>query len=170
MNDDDADVNLVSAGELDLEDAGILAQLRDVFELLDPVPDGLVDRIQLALELEDWDGRLTELELVSLVGATVRGAVETETNAPTATYTFASQGLTVVLRVAGIAGDRRLDGWVAPGRAYRVEIWQGADVCDALCDDSGRFVAAGLSSEATTVVIHNEEMHDGSFVTPEIDL
>jgi len=130
-----------------IDDQALIAQLKQVWTAYDPVPPNLVDRVLFGLELEDVD-----IELMTLVEThALAGARGTET---ATTITFNSTTLTVMLTVSpdGRAADGgelcRLDGWIAPAAALRVEVRAGEETYLALADEDGRFsvtaVPAGM--------------------------
>src|SRR5215204_2542752 len=103
---------------IDDRDLLVLAELRDLFDAVDPVPPTLTARIRFALELEDLDAEVSRLhESWDLVGAGTRGDGESRT------VTYDSERLTIMVTLTP-AGDGtfRLDGWLAPPAAHRVEL------------------------------------------------
>jgi hypothetical protein len=132
------------------EDEALLTQLRQVWNAADPVPGDLVERVLFTLQLEDLEVELMRLhEATEPVGA--RGAEPVGQRGPetASTVTFSSETLTVMLTVSGDgAGLRRLDGWIAPAAALRVDLRRGDGAQHTVADSDGRFsfddVPAGL--------------------------
>jgi hypothetical protein len=137
-----------------MSDRALLAELRDLWAAADPVSADLVPRVLFTLRLDDLEVELAHLrEVVEPAGA--RGA-----DRPMITFTAPS--LTVMVAAADADIDRRrLDGWLAPPAALRVELRSGPvggavrpdevrpdDVRWAGADADGRFsfddVPAGL--------------------------
>jgi hypothetical protein len=150
-----------------ISDEALLAEVRMLYEGADPIPDDLVERVQFAISLEDLDLevlRLTEGE-PDLVGA--RGDEEART------ITFDCDSLTIMIRLAVTdAGAVRVDGWLAPPAAHRVEMRTVADRLVTDADGDGRFVFDGVPRGLAQLVVRSGA--DGgpgtgrSVVTPSI--
>ena len=133
------------------DDPALCGQLRGMWTALDPMPADLVERVLFTLRLEDLEVELMRLhEPAEPAGA--RGAAPD--GRPLAreeragTITFSSDSLTVLLAVTGdrttdSAGLRRVDGWLAPAAALRVEArvaGRGGDrTLHTVADSDGRF-------------------------------
>ncbi|MBM0277401.1 tetratricopeptide repeat protein, partial [Micromonospora tarensis] len=101
---------------LDDLDQVILDQLAAVLTRLDPPPPDLDDRVRLVLALDDIDSDVARLREEQLVGA-VRGTERTRT------LTFDAESRTVMITIVERPdGLVRIDGWLAPGAAVRVEL------------------------------------------------
>lgn len=114
------------------------AELRAMWERLDPVPPGLADRVVFALEVDRFDQADLDLELLRLTeeqttGAGARGADEVRT------VTFGSESTTVMLAISDADGGHRVDGWVAPGGRRGIEVRTSAGTQQQECDETGRF-------------------------------
>ena len=90
----------------------------------------------------------------------------------TRTITFTSTAVTIMITVTALAADRvRLDGWVAPGAAVRVEVRTTAGTHRTVADDDGRFVIADLARGLVQLMIHPAEGADQPpVVTPSIEI
>lgn len=121
----------------------LLSVVRRVWEERDPVPDGLVERMQalVASEDTDWDYELLVLIERSHELAGARGS---------AAYTlqFAHGDVALLVRAAGAedTGDSgRLDGWLAPAMAMTVRATlveagrKRSQEWETDVDDRGRF-------------------------------
>ncbi len=120
------------------EQEQLLAELRQLWLQVDPMPPDLVDRVLFALELEQLD--LTELTMqADLVGSGARG------DEVARTITFASPTLTVMVTVQPQEAGVRLDGWIAePGvRAVLLRSAEGEQ--RLVSDELGRFVVAQVA-------------------------
>lgn len=88
----------------------LLPAIKRAYEEMDPVPEGLSERVLVALALDDLD---LQYELLTLVH---RSEQLTGVRGPTAEKTvveFTAEGLTVMLRISPASGNaRRIDGWV----------------------------------------------------------
>ncbi|MXG91359.1 hypothetical protein [Nocardioides flavescens] len=135
------------ADPTDPSEEELLVLVRTVWEQRDPVPTGLVARMQAAATLaaEAEAGGL-DLELMLLVErsedlAGTRGA-------PGAAYTmrFSHAGLELLVRLAGA----RLDGWVVPPVPVTVTVQRAvrhgwADVATLAVGATGRFELPDLA-------------------------
>jgi hypothetical protein len=133
------------------EDQALLAALRRMWEVADPPPADLATRTLFLLELDNL-----EVELMSLrQELSAAGARNAET---ASTITFASESLTVMLTVSPSGPQRhRLDGWLAPGAALRLELRTAAGVREDLADSDGRFVFTDVPPGLVQLVIHPTE-------------
>jgi len=136
------------------EERALLADLRSMWEELDPAPPDLATRALFRLDVEavlDADSLEAELmrleEPLSLAGAR---AGETASS-----ITFSSTSLTVMVTVSANRPQRkRLDGWIAPSAALRMELRTTAGVEEAVADDDGRFVFADVPVGLVQLTIH----------------
>lgn len=148
--------------EMSRED--LLEVVRTVHEQRDPVPAGMVARMQAvaALAATDLDAELLGLmELVDrsdeLVGA--RG---------TATYTlrFVHGETDLLVRVAVEDGTSRIDGWVVPPEPMTVRA--GAAV--AAVTDTGRFELTGLPLGLHRLSLEPHDITRPAFSTPTFEI
>lgn len=133
---------------LDEADQALLAELADLYTAVDPVPDGLIDRIGLTLTLADLEIELARLtgELTEPVGA--RGSERIRT------VTFASESMTVMITISPAGGMFRLDGWLAPGAPLRLELRSAQGSSEGYADAGGRFDFTGVASGLVQLVVH----------------
>jgi hypothetical protein len=124
----------------------LMRQLRGMWTALDPMPADLVERVLFTLRLEDLEVELMRLhEPAEPAGA--RGGPDGHAGMreeTAGTITFSSPSLTVMLTVTGDgAGLRRLDGWLAPAAALRIEVRvagrDGDGTVHTVADSDGRF-------------------------------
>lgn len=159
---------------MDREDLELLADIVDLYDAMDPMPEMLPDVVLLALGATDLDAdmaRLVEVEsaLVGTRGAPVEHARR---------ITFSTDHLTVMVAVEPLGTDAvRLDGWAAPGHGLRVDLRCGTDEADVLtteCDDTGRFVFESVPTGPAQLILHPTEHSDPevrvSVVTPALRL
>jgi hypothetical protein len=156
----------LSAGPIDDADAELLRQTAHIFTKLDPVPAGLVDRINFGLTLEALHAEVAELQRnADLVG--VRGDVDTNVQ----TVTFTSATLTAMITVTPTSGDRvRIDGWIAPAGAVSIELRGQHDSRSAVSDEDGRFVFDDVARGLAQFVLRQTGAEDRSVVTPAIEI
>ena len=150
---------------LDEIDRAILDQIHSVYALVDPPPADLDERVRFAIALETTDFEVARLAEELLVGSGARGTERTRT------MTFDAESLTIMVSVAELAdGLLRLDGWLAPAAALRVELRVAAGSAPArqvTADSSGRFVFHGVGRGLAQLVVHRDS---GAVVTPSLVL
>lgn len=130
----------------------LLDAVRRMFEELDPVPEGLTERVLVALAVDDLE---LEYELLTMVHRSQQLAGVRSGDDQKLVLEFTAPGLTVMLRVSPVdGGHRRIDGWVtrtsdAGGGELTASLWQDAGTTTAAVGQHGRFefadVPAGLS-------------------------
>lgn len=130
------------------DDLTLVRAVHDMYETLDPAPADLADRVLFRLRLEDL-----EFELMRLQGTLQPvGARGPET---ASTVTFSAESLTVMVTVSDSGPQRhRIDGWIAPGGALRVELRTPRGVHETLADADGRFAFAEVPSGLVQIMIH----------------
>jgi ABC-type Na+ efflux pump permease subunit len=108
----------LAAGELDAQDVDTLARMAALYDRLDPVPEGLVDRIRFGITLDALHAEIADLQRSDdLAGVRSEGAVDAQT------VTFTSSSLTTMVTITPAGADRvRIDGWAAPGGGVTVEL------------------------------------------------
>lgn len=130
------------------EDRDLMDELRTMWEVVDPPPPDLALRTLFLLELDNLEFELMSLQAV-LTGEGARGA-ETAS-----TITFASENLTVMVTVSPSGPQqRRLDGWIAPSAALRLELRTAAGVRGGVADADGRFAFGEVPCGLVQLVIH----------------
>ena len=155
---------------IDEADLAALRAVRKLYEMTDPVPTGLVERIQFAVDLENLDAEVARVcEESRLVG--VRSLEEaTETR----TITFDCSVLTVMISIRPITEETvRIDGWLAPAGEHRVECRSPDGKRETTADPQGRFVVHDVPHGLLQMVIRLafHEVQGGTppvVVTPSI--
>lgn len=150
--------------ELDLI---MLADVRALYEALDPVPEDLVARSTFALDLVGLEDEVARLEPEGLAAAGARGTEQSRT------ITFDSESLTIVVQASAFGGTLRVDGWLAPPAARRLRLRAGEQDFEAESDELGRFVVLGVPRGLVQIVVEGEGGMDGggrSVVTPAVVL
>lgn len=140
-----------AAGPLGPDDLALLAQVRRLWETHDPVPDGLVDRVEFALTLDALE---TEVATLTQLDLTTTGSRAGDTEA-VRTVTFTSETLdTMVTLTDAPDGTVRVDGWIAPGAAMRVEVLLAGTTLEVEADEDGRFVLESVPKGLAKFVLH----------------
>jgi hypothetical protein len=156
---------------LDGTDQAILDQLADLYDRLDPPPPDLDERVRFAIALDDLDAEVARLTAEQPVAA-ARASERTRT------MTFDAQSRTIMLTVVDRPdGLVRLDGWLAPPAALRVELRfpEPAAPRVVTADDTGRFVFDQVTHGLAQVLVHGDGTGDGAgpatrVVTPSFAL
>lgn len=144
----------------------LLDSLAEMWQRRDPLPEALVDRILVALAMDDLD---VEYELIDLTSRLV-GLAGTRSDDEAITFTFDSADLSMVLRVSSTGGDTcRVDGWITPARDLTVTATQAGNTVTARVVDQGRFEFPELKSGATRFLLH-PELSTPHLITPAVDL
>jgi hypothetical protein len=126
-----------AAGTIDAVDMRLLEGLAAFYTEVDPVPAGLVDRLQFSLTLDALHAEIAELQRVPHDALATRG----EDFSQAQTVTFTSQSLTTMVTISPSGSDRvRIDGWVAPGGGVHVELRLVDGELTTVADADGRFV------------------------------
>lgn len=132
----------------------LLDAVRRMYDELDPPPEGLTERVLVALAVDDLE---LEYELLTMVHRSQQLAGVRGGEAQKLVLEFTARGVTVMLRVSPVDSDhRRIDGWVTRSGDPEGEqleltasLWQEAGSSTALVGQHGRFefanVPAGLS-------------------------
>ncbi|WP_329309812.1 hypothetical protein [Streptomyces sp. NBC_01262] len=134
-------------------DEELLRRLREMWEATDPVPDGLADRVLFTLDLEHL-----EFELLRLHDAFAPQAARGHESART--ITFSSDSLTVMVTVSPAGGRgpaHRLDCWIAPAAALRVELRTSGGSQETTADRDGRLSFPEVPAGLVQLVLHPTE-------------
>jgi hypothetical protein len=138
---------------IDELDVAILADVRDLFAAADPVPGDLVDRVLFAVALADFD-----LEVCQVHAASELAMAGDRAEEPSRTITFDGDSLTVMVTVNPTEdGTVRLDGWLAPAAAFRVELRTVDGLMSTTADDGGRFVLDHVPHGLAQLVVRPSE-------------
>jgi hypothetical protein len=153
---------------LDSTDFVVLESLRDYFEGSDPVPAGLVERIQFEITLDALQAEIATLTQLDLAGSGTRGVTTEDVR----TITFTSASLTTMVTLtAEPDGSVRVDGWAAPGAGLRVELLLADGPRETSADDAGRFVFEGVPRGLAKFAMYVPRGEETSTVlTPTIEL
>jgi hypothetical protein len=152
---------------LDAEDFALLNSLRAYYDEHDPVPDGLVERIQFELTLDALQAEVATLTQLDLASAGTRSAATESVR----TITFTSESMTTMVTITPDGeGSVRVDGWAAPGAGIRVEILLADDTRETYADDDGRFVFEQVPIGLAKFALHPADGTSTTVVSPTMEL
>ncbi|OLB79451.1 MAG: hypothetical protein AUI14_10295 [Actinobacteria bacterium 13_2_20CM_2_71_6] len=155
---------------LDGDDQLVLDRLAAIHTLLDPPPADLDERVRfaIAIAVADIDVEVARLSQDMLVGTGARGSERTRT------ITFDADRRTIMITIVDRTdGLVRLDGWLAPAAALRVELRFPAPAPAQMVtsDDTGRFVFDGVPHGLAQLLVHPPDLGDSTrVVTPSLAL
>jgi hypothetical protein len=156
----------------ELRDDDLLAGIRFYWESHDPVPEGMVARLQTAAALaasDLYDVGL-DIELMMLVERTEELAGTRGTSTTAYTLRFAHDGVDLLLRISSDGAVARIDGWVVPPSPITITVLR-EDATQATLEvgESGRFELPDLSPGLMRLRL---EPTDGStpFMTPAFEI
>jgi hypothetical protein len=157
-------------------DDSLLAGVRTYWESKDPVPEGMVARLQTsaALAASDLYDVGLDIELMLLVERTDELAGTRGTSTSAYTLRFAHDGVDLLLRVSTDSVASRIDGWVVPPSAIAVVVQRDtatgwADEATLEVGTAGRFELPDLAPGMLRLRL---EPADGStsFMTPAFEI
>jgi hypothetical protein len=123
-------------------------QLRRMWEIADPAPADLADRVLFTLQLEDL-----EFELLTLQGILETDGARGLEIASTLTFTCATLSVLVTLTEPA-PGARRLDGYIFPAAALQVEFCGQHGRQREVADVTGRFAFPQIPTGLFQLVFH----------------
>jgi hypothetical protein len=148
-------------GPLDDVDREILTRLARH----DPPPADLDERVLFVLALAGLDAEVARLTAAETVGA--------RSSERTRTVTFEAGSRTVMITVAERADHLvRIDGWLAPGAALRVELRlpDPGEPRSVIADETGRFVFDEVPPGLAQLLVHPPDSGGPRVVTPSLRL
>lgn len=158
----------LAAGQIEDEDVRILGRVAGLYDVLDPVPSGLVSRIKFGITLDALHAEIAELQRSSdLVGVRTDEATEVQT------VTFTSASLTTMVTITPVSAERvRIDGWAAPGGGVEVELRTGSESLTTSADPDGRFVFEDVPRGPAQFILRppSSASSQRPVVTPSIEL
>jgi hypothetical protein len=152
---------------LDQLDVSLLERVAAVHERLDPPPADLGARVLFALSLSSWEFEVARPVEELLVGSGARASERTRT------ITFEADSRTVMITVVDLAGELvRIDGWLAPAAALRVELRfpDPAPARATRADEAGRFVFDQVTHGPAQLVVLPPDDTAPRVVTPSLTL
>lgn len=140
-------------------DRPLLDDLRTMWRTCDPEPADLCERILFALSLEDAEFELLTLqEPVGLAGARSAKHAEARGTETARSVTFGSESLTVMITLSVQEPyQHRIDGWIVPSAALRVELRTSRGPKETVADPTGRFSIEDVPGGLIQLVVHPTE-------------
>ena len=162
-----ANEKALADGAIDEQDVALLQRLAAAWTVADPVPAGLVERLEFGVTLDALHAEIAQLQRMDdLVGA------RTGETADVQSITFTSQNLTTMVTIAPEGPDRvRIDGWIAPGAGVTVELRTADARREVRADADGRFVFTDVPRGLAQFVLRAPgDPAPAPVVTPSIEL
>jgi hypothetical protein len=156
----------MSGTEQGHSDEVLLGELDRLLDMADPVPPGLVERIQFAVALENLHVEVARWERADALA----GVRSTDVG----TVTFTVDDLTVMVTFNPSDSGYRMDGWLGPGGPHRVEVRVAGHPSTATtADHGGRFVVDDVPRGTLQIVVqlsNGEGVPSRTVVTPTLVL
>jgi hypothetical protein len=169
MTDDETRrLDALEAGPIDDTDGRALATLRRIYEVGDPLPPSLLDRVKFAITLDDLEAEVARLQRDAVPEV---NAARSEDVLKAQTVTFTSEAVTTMVTITPYAaGGVRIDGWASPGAGLRVELRVGETTLNTVADEDGRFVFENVANGMAQFVLRPRGEETGNAViTPAIE-
>ena len=157
----------LAEGQIDAADARVLSEVARIYDSLDPVPEGLVERVQFGITLDALHAEIAELQRsAEFTGVRSAGAADTQS------ITFTSTSLTTMVTITVLSADQvRIDGWLAPVGEVSVELRTRDRTFTVSSDADGRFVFESVPRGLAQFAMHPRAGEDGpGVVTPTIEI
>lgn len=130
-------------------DESILAGVRELWEAADPMPPGLIDQIQFAIDLDTS----LDLEVSRMIETQELAAARTDEL--TRLVTFQSDSLSIMITIEPrVDGTARIDGWLTPGGCHEIELRCPARPMTTSSDDAGRFSLESVPTGIVQLIVH----------------
>jgi hypothetical protein len=155
---------------IDDADGRALATMRRIYEVGDPVPPSLLDRVKFAITLDDLEAEVARLQREATPEL---AAARSEDLLKAQTVTFTSERLTTMVKITPLpTGGVRLDGWASPGALLDVELRIGDETRHVVADEDGRFVFEHVAHGLAQLVLRQNGNAEGDHpvITPAIEI
>ncbi|HET7474456.1 MAG TPA: carboxypeptidase regulatory-like domain-containing protein [Dermatophilaceae bacterium] len=163
----EAELELLAGQDLDDVDVDILAELARIYQAADPMPDGLTDRLEFALALDEVYAEVAQLTRMSGDAALVRGET-TQTRAQT--LTFSADSLTAMITLSTDGATIRIDGWLTPAAPVLVNLRTTARTVSTVADATGRFAFDEVPAGLAQLTFQPEGEAGPSVITPAFEV
>jgi hypothetical protein len=164
------EVDRLAAMPVDEGDVHLLEVMRDIYEVGDPVPPSLLDRVKFAITLDDLEAEVARLQREAVPEL---AASRSEDLLRAQTVTFTSDTLTTMVTITPLPTGRvRLDGWASPGGGLDVELRVGDATHHTVADEDGRFVFDDVARGLAQFVLRPRAQAEpgNRVITPAIEL
>lgn len=149
---------------LDDADHALLAEMARVYGDLDPLPDGLVDRVTFNLTLAGLHAEVAQLQRSD------PALVRADRSVESMTFSGSRSSLMVTITPqADPDAPVRIDGWVTGG-GTTVELVTADAVHARVADDRGRLAWEVVPRGVVHFVIRADDSGDPSTITPRVEL
>jgi hypothetical protein len=155
-----------AAEPIDERDVELLRKVAATYREVDPVPEGLIERLRFGITLDALHAEIASLERMDgLIGA--RGGEAGDVHS----VTFTSTSLTTMVTITPAGAERvRIDGWAAPGDGVSVELRIVGARLHATADADGRFVFDDVPRGLAQFVLRLPgSVADPPVITPSIE-
>jgi hypothetical protein len=144
-------------------DATLLSAVRRMWEAADPMPRGLVERVQFAIDLDGIDFEVSRLvDTPQPAGA--------RTDEVTRLVMFQSDSLSIMITLEQrVDGTTRIDGWLTPGACHRIEVRCPSLPMSTESDDAGRFSLDAVPAGIVQLIVHDVE-NARRIITPTLEI
>ncbi len=150
---------------MDPEDIKILGALREMWNAVDPVPDGLADRIQFAMNVAALEAEVARIVEESEALAFVRSTYERATS-----VTFETSSVSAMLDIDEVGPDTvDITGWVSV-KPMEVELRERSRSRFTHTDANGRFEFTGITRGLVHLVLRANGPGSRAIITPAIEL
>ncbi|MFT3943037.1 MAG: hypothetical protein QM705_04335 [Ancrocorticia sp.] len=155
----------LAQGPMDEEDLEILEALREMWDAVDPVPEGLTDRIQFAMSVASLQAEVARIVEEAEALAVVRSTYERAMS-----VTFETSSVTAMLDIDEVDTDTvDITGWVSVKRV-EVELRERHRSRFTHTDSNGRFEFPGISRGLIHLVLRPSDPGSRPIITPAIEL
>jgi hypothetical protein len=164
------ELDRLAALPIDDADLRALDVLRGIYEVGDPVPPSLLDRVKFAITLDDLEAEVARLQREAVPEF---AEARSEDVLKAQTVTFTSETLTTMVTITPMPSGRvRLDGWASPGGGLDVELRVGETTHHTVADEDGRFVFEDVARGLAQFVLRprGDGEPENRVITPAIEL
>jgi hypothetical protein len=155
----------LAAESIDELDVRTLQGIAAMYAELDPVPPGLIERLQFGITLEALDAEIASLQRMDVLAGARGSSDEVQT------VTFTSTNLTTMVTISPSGLERvRIDGWAAPGGGVSVELMVAGQQLKVVADADGRFVFEDVPRGLAQFVLRNPTGVSAPVVTPALEI
>ena len=159
------DLEDLAQGPMDQNDIEILGSLREMWDAVDPLPEGLTDRIQFAMSVASLEAEVARIVEESEALASVRSTYERATS-----VTFETSSVSAMLDIDEVGPDTvDITGWVSV-KPMEVELRESSRSRFTHTDANGRFEFAGITRGLVHLVFRASEPGSRPIITPAIEL